>query len=130
MAHQVNLTEFAAMVRTKRGRSGLRAVAEEIGGVSPSTLSRIEQGKVPDLDTFIRICRWLGVSPEHFMTANGGPVGAVDHTTADPAEKIAVHLRADRTLDPRTADALVQMIRLAYDAAQRGQLQQAEQEQA
>lgn len=63
---QVNLAKLSATLRTKRGDKGLRAVAEEIGGVSASTLSRIEQGNVPDLDTFMKICRWLGVPPDEF----------------------------------------------------------------
>jgi transcriptional regulator with XRE-family HTH domain len=128
MVEQLNLTEFAAMVRTKRDGHGLRATATEIGEVSPSTLSRIEQGKVPDLDTFMRICRWLGVSPERFMSTTGQLQSSPGPNHVDAAEKIAVHLRADRTLDPKTADALVQMIRLAYDAAKHGKLKSAGEE--
>ena len=29
-------------------------------GVSAATLSRIERGDKPDIDTFMRICKWLG----------------------------------------------------------------------
>lgn len=29
-------------------------------GVSASTLCRLERGTVPDMDTFVKICRWLG----------------------------------------------------------------------
>jgi len=40
----------------RRGDRGIRAVAEEIG-ISPATLSRVERGKLPDLDTFGKMCK-------------------------------------------------------------------------
>src|SRR5207253_9358400 len=58
---------LAALIKTKRGNRGLREIAQEIGDVSPSTLSRIENGKLPDMDTFLRICDWLHVSSEEFI---------------------------------------------------------------
>ena len=111
MSVMVNVEELGALVRAKRGRLGLRATAREIGGVSPSTLSRVELGKVPDLDTFMRICRWLGVPSDRFMVG-GVPV----QESASMGAVIAAHLRADRTLDPKTADALATMIQLAYES--------------
>jgi len=112
---ELNTEKLAAMVRAKRGRRGLREVATEIGKVSASTLSRVEQGKVPDLETFFELCRWLDASPEEFTGERFGS----DQTNASTPEKIEVHLRADRTLDPATVDALVTMIRLAYENARR-----------
>ena len=107
------------MLKVKRAGRGLRQAAEEIGGVSASTLSRIEQGNVPDLETFMRICKWLGVSADEFRQ------NALDCESADlpePAEVIEAHLRADRTLPPDAIDALAQMIRFAYKAAKAGKL--------
>jgi transcriptional regulator with XRE-family HTH domain len=110
---ELNAERLAAMVRAKRGRKGLRDVAKEIGNVSASTLSRVEQGKVPDLETFFELCKWLGVSPEQFT---GGSPGSENRLESVP-EKIEIHLRADRTLPPETIDALVTMVKLAYEAA-------------
>ena len=46
----------------------LRDVADKTG-VSASTLSRIEQGKfTPDLETYLAVCSWLGLSPAAFST--------------------------------------------------------------
>ena len=105
------------MLKTKRAGRGLRTVADEIGGVSASTLSRIEQGNVPDLETFMRICQWLGVSADEFRPKGAhGPSADVP----EPAEVIEAHLRADRTLPPDAVDALSQMIRFAYKAAKAG----------
>lgn len=121
MGTQIKIQEFATMLRERRGNRGLREVAKEIGGVSASTLSRIEQGKLPDLDTFVSICRWLGIPPEEFMV--GYDTNTEDtKKVIDTRQFVAAHLRADRTLDPKVAEALVQMINLAYEAAMRGEI--------
>src|SRR5438552_13334027 len=71
----IDFQKFSAMLKTKRGGRGLRVVADEISGVSASTLSRIEQGNIPDLETFMRICKWLGVSAEDFRPVESGAAG-------------------------------------------------------
>ena len=125
MSTLVNIAELAALLRVKRGKRGLRSTAEEIGGVSASTLSRVEQGKLPDLETFLRLCQWLDVSPKRFML-DDDTARDVSHRLQDEDEQpstlevVTAHLRADRTLDPETAKALATMIRLAYEAAHRG----------
>ena len=119
MSEVIDSHRLAAMVIAKRKGRGLRAVAAEIGGVSASTLSRVEQAKVPDLETFMRLCKWLGVSPDEFTDRT--PEGAPPED--EPRmETIAAHLRADRTLDRATAQALERMVRLAYTAAEAGTL--------
>jgi hypothetical protein len=49
MAYFLDMDQLATMVRARRANRGLRDVALEIGNVSPSTLSRIENGKMPDM---------------------------------------------------------------------------------
>lgn len=119
MANEIDIGKLARMIRAKRGVRGLRTIAKEIGGVSASTLSRVEQGKVPDLDTYIRLCKWLDVSADNF-TLNK------EHTNkeAKPStpDVVAAHLRADRALDPQTVEALVQLIQVAYSAVDHGQI--------
>ena len=125
MDETVDIRRLAAMLKARRGRRGLREVASEIGGVSASTLSRVEMGKVPDLDTFARICSWLAVQPDQFFPALGqqeaGAARPVAPEMSTP-DIITAHLRADRELAPETADALATMIRLAYSAVARGEL--------
>ena len=125
MPADIHIRELAAMLKAKRGTRSLRTLAQEIskeiGKVSASTLSRIEQGNVPDLDTFTALCRWLEVPMERLM----GPPDIKLRKAASEvstSEIIKAHLRADKTLDPSTAEALVQMIQLAYDSARRGSL--------
>lgn len=112
---ELNTEKLAAMLRAKRGRRGLREVAKEIGNVSASTLSRVEQGKIPDLETFFELCRWLNVSPDELTNSGFGS----NQADASTPEKIEIHLRADRTLDSETVDALVTMVKLAYEAARK-----------
>ncbi len=122
MNDEIDIHKLAALVRTKRGKRGLRETALEIGGVSVSTLSRVEQGKIPDLGTFLRLCRWLGVSPQQFVSEAVHVDPQEQAPTVSTQEMIVAHLRADRTLDPHTAEALSTMIRLAYEAAEQGKL--------
>lgn len=112
---EIDLDKLAAAIRTKRGKTGLRAAAAEIGSSAP-TLSRVEQGRLPDLDTFIRICRWLGQSPEVFSRDLSSDM-KIDHL-----HEIEMHLRADRILPKETADALSKMVRLAFESAKRGRI--------
>lgn len=104
----IDIVRFSNLVRQKRGEKNLREVAQEIGDISISTLSRIEQEKIPDLSTFIRICSWLGMSPNDFTP---------DFTPPESEHKniILYHLRADKTLSPEVADTLKKVIELAYD---------------
>lgn len=61
------VSELAARVRNKRANKGLREAARELGNVRPSTISQVENGKTPDMDTFLALCNWLGVSPSELI---------------------------------------------------------------
>lgn len=111
MSNSLDTSKFSEMIKSKRGTTGLRALASEIG-VSASTLSRIEQGNLPDIDTYLKLCNWLEVSPEFFT------ITPKNHS--EPRVGVIAHLRADKSLPPATAEALIQMINLAYDSAQKG----------
>jgi transcriptional regulator with XRE-family HTH domain len=110
MESTLNTDLLAGMLKSKRGDKGLRAIADEIGGVSFATLSRIEQGKVPDVDTFIRICKWLNVTTDTFILGNSKKTKPVSSK-----EQVVAHLRADRELSRDTVNMLVKMIDMAYN---------------
>ena len=98
--------QMGALLRKRRGRRGLRDTAPEIG-VSAATLSRIENGKQPDLLTFEKLCRWLEISPLAFLDMGDAaePVPA-----SQPADPASAHLRAERHLTPALAQALTELI--------------------
>jgi len=90
--------------RTELGLS-LRQ-ASEASGVPVTTLSRVEQGRTPDLATFRRIVEWLGLSPDRFFTPTT--------RAADTLEAISVHLRTDPTLSREAADRIADIVRDLY----------------
>lgn len=100
---KVTLQNLGTIVRDKRGGRGLRAVAAEIGTSAP-TLSRVEGGKMPDLQTFGKLCRWLEVDPASLLGVNPKPAEAAPPNTA------VAHLKARREIDPKTASALANAI--------------------
>ena len=54
------------VMNTQQRTIGLREFAKQIG-ISTSTLSRIERGNKPDLDTVILICKWLKMDINKFI---------------------------------------------------------------
>ena len=102
----VNIHMLGRLIAQKRGETGIRAAAKEIG-VSPATLSRVERGFVPDLATFSKICKWLNINP-------GEVLGVTSRSVRIP--KVAVHFRKQAALAPATAQALAQMVLAAHRA--------------
>src|SRR5713226_1793442 len=98
----------------RRGTRGIREVAREIG-VSAATLSRVERGKIPDLLTFQKICKWLRVDPAQVLDVHlpGGKKAIPSNTTPS----VAVHFRADATLTPDAAKDLAELILVAQQEA-------------
>ena len=120
MAYHLNMDVLARMVRTQRGNRGLRETAAELGNVSPSTLSRVENGKMPDMETFLLLCDWLNVPPTYFFKDTEEPA---QPKGVDPSEALAIQLRADKQLDPTTANVLAALVKAAYrDLPQRDEL--------
>jgi transcriptional regulator with XRE-family HTH domain len=103
---RLSLTNLGAIVKKRRGAKKLREAAAEIE-ISAPTLLRVESGRLPDLDTFGKICRWLDVDPGDFL---GRPS---QQATADPAETtISAHFKAEKVPEPETLNALARMLLL------------------
>jgi transcriptional regulator with XRE-family HTH domain len=108
MANYLDMDKLASLVRTKRQERGLREVSKEIGTISPSTISRVENGKVPDIDTFLALCDWLDVSPADLLRNER------EQEIESTPDRIAFLLRSDPQLDPAIANALALLIKNAY----------------
>jgi len=102
----VNIHLLSRTLVEKRGEQGIRAAAKEIG-VSPATLSRVERGFLPDLETFSKICEWVGVEPADVL-------GVKQRASGIP--QVAVHFKKSAALAPTTAQALAQMVLAAHRA--------------
>lgn len=108
------IAELGRLIARKRGSRGIRAAAAE-AEVSPATLSRVENGHLPDLATFAKICRWLEVDPARFL--------GVAPANAEATEKRAVvQFRKKRTVSPETATSLGALI-LAAQRARKARLE-------
>ena len=108
MQSNIDISKLSSLIKSKRGNKGLRIAVKEIGDISASTLSRIEQGSLPDLETFMRICKWLDVPQNVFQMKKS--------KETSNKELIVAHLRAEKNLSKETTDALIQMINLAYNS--------------
>ncbi|MES2464870.1 MAG: helix-turn-helix transcriptional regulator [Armatimonadota bacterium] len=67
-----DIVRFAQSVKKARGDRGLRSFAGG-SGVSTATISRIETGKSPDIETFLKLCDYIGESPGSFLGENSYP---------------------------------------------------------
>lgn len=104
------LGSLGALVRKKRGDRKLRDVAKEIQ-IGSATLLRVESGRIPDVATFGKICKWLDIDPGSFL-------GWETETKGASSEKpntvlVSAHLKADQTPKPETVNALAKMILFA-----------------
>lgn len=77
-------------------------------GVSPSTLTRMQQGKSPDVNTFSALTKWLNIPAERFYTAP-----AAQNTPEDPMAVISNLLRGKKNLNPKAMKALNELVSAA-----------------
>lgn len=78
-------------------------------GVSASTLTRLSQGKRPDVDSLVALTRWLGMSADRFMGQRTMAFGS-----GSPLAQITSILRDDPNLNKDAAAALDEMIKATY----------------
>jgi len=110
----VTLQQIGPMIREQRGERGIREVAKEVG-VSAATLSRVERGKLPDLETFSRVCRWLKLNPGDVLGFSRESQNALVGRPKPSPSVLQAHFRAERNLSPKAAAALAEMILAAQE---------------
>jgi len=117
---KITLEQLGPLLRERRGNRGLREIAAQVG-ISAATLSRIEAGKQPDLETFSKICQWLQIDASELLgcAIPGTISSSTMHTGAPP---VLAHFRAAQAMSPETARHLGELIL----AVQRAVLAEAE----
>lgn len=100
------IERLARRIREHRAGKGIREAAKEIG-VSAATLSRIENGNVPDLETFGRVCQWLHEDPAQYLGLKPVLRGT---------QSARVHFKKGAAIKQDSAKALSEMILLAHKA--------------
>jgi len=81
-------------------------------GVSQSTLTRMQQGKRPDVDTFASLIRWLGMPAERFLKS--GKTKGGDESELHPVALLSAQLRAEKEMSPKAREAVEELIQAAY----------------
>jgi transcriptional regulator with XRE-family HTH domain len=103
-----HLEELGPLLAQRRASLGLSLrEAAEASGVPMATLARIEQGRMPDLATFIRVVEWIGEPPGRFFAR------APERAESTP-EAIAENLRSDPALPPAAAQQIAGIVRDLY----------------
>jgi transcriptional regulator with XRE-family HTH domain len=111
----MSILKLGKLVMERRGNEGIREFARKIG-VSPATLSRVENGKLPDLETFSKICDKLDLDPTEILQL-GKKTTAHSKTVSAPPMAVNVHFRADPQQDPEAAQDLAKLILAAQKHA-------------
>lgn len=104
----LSIGDLGRLLAAKRGSRGVRAAALE-ANVSPATFSRVENGHMPDLETFAKLCKWLDKDP-------GEILGLEAHSDAHEAPAAVVHFKKKKTVSMETAKALGELILAAQKA--------------
>lgn len=88
---------YAALDAQRQARSlSWRQLAKEVE-VSPSLLSRLANGLRPDVDAFVTLVQWLGLSAEQFTASN---VDRQEYEAPELVTQIGPLLRARKDLTP------------------------------
>lgn len=112
------IKKIATLIMAKRreGGLGVRAAAAK-SGVSAATLSRLERGissDLPDTGTLTKLATWFGMSLADLLTLDDAAIVDQSPEPTTP-EFVEVHLRADKNLSPKTAEALAKMFKVLYN---------------
>lgn len=100
----------AAMESERRTRRLTWKDVAAQSGVSASTLTRLSQGRQPDVNSLAALTAWLGMSADHFMRAE-----SVDQFgSASPLAQISSIIHRDPNLNPEGAVALEELVRATY----------------
>lgn len=100
---------YAALDAVRAARSlAWRQVASE-SGVSASTLTRMGQGRRPDVDSLAALAAWANLDADRFVRRRRG-----QEPEQNTLDAISTYLRCDKHLTPEGAEALEEIIRAAY----------------
>ena len=78
-------------------------------GVSASTLTRMAQGRRPDVDGLAALASWSGLRADDFVRSE------IERPAPEPLARISTYLRCDTNLTPEAAAALDAVIKATYD---------------
>lgn len=100
---------YEALDATRRARNlNWKEVAAQ-SGVSASTLTRMAQGRRPDVDGLAALVSWSGLKSDDFVRSEA------HQGEPEPLAMISTYLRSDKNLSPEAAAALDEVVKAAYE---------------
>ena len=100
---------YNAVDRTRQARNlNWKQVAAQ-SGVSASTLTRMAQGKRPDVDGMAALASWSGLNSNDFVRSKA------EQAEPEPLAMISTYLRSDKNLSPTAAAALDELVKATYE---------------
>lgn len=99
---------FFSALDAARSARGLtwKKVAEQ-AKVPASTLTRMSQGRKPDVDSLSALCAWSGLKADDFMTS--------ERQKTEPLAEVAALFRGDPNLSKEGVVAMEAIIKAAYE---------------
>ena len=100
---------FSALDAERRSRRQTWKLVAEEARVSASTLTRMAQGRRPDVDSMAALIAWSGLSADMFVKdaqATPGP---------SSLSVISTSLKSDPHLTPEAAEALDELMKATYE---------------
>lgn len=101
---------YAALDAARRAKDLNWKQVASASGVSASTLTRMSQGKRPDVDGLAALAAWSGLDTDDFVRTEIG-----ERPEPEPLAMISTYLRGDKNLSPEAAAALEAVIKVTYD---------------
>ena len=100
---------YDALDATRRSKNlNWKQVAAQ-SGVSASTLTRMAQGRRPDVDGLAALASWSGLKADDFVRSGS------QQNEPEPLAMISTYLKSDPHLTPEAADALDQLVKATYE---------------
>src|SRR5947209_1432090 len=109
MASKLDIDALVAALDARRKAEKLswRELAKR-ARVSPSTLSRMQQGKRPDVDTFAALLGWLNMPAENFLSES------LNSKKPHPLSAVSSLLRGKKEMSPQAEEALNELVEAAF----------------
>jgi transcriptional regulator with XRE-family HTH domain len=102
---------FAALDSVRIARSANWKQVATGAGISQSTLTRLAQGKRPDVDSLAALLNWADLDANTFVRSGHQRV-----QETEPLAMISTYLRADQSLTAEAADAIDRVVKATYEA--------------
>ncbi|MDF1817049.1 MAG: hypothetical protein P1U54_00255 [Immundisolibacteraceae bacterium] len=82
--------------------------------ISASTLTRMAQGKRPDVDSMAALAAWSNLNIDNYIVGRNQA-----RTTQNSIEEVSALFRADSSLSPDAAEAIEAIVRAAHEKLRR-----------